>query len=331
MRALRPRFLGLLLLAISGLALADPHGRVVPGALGTIEGKVSQWPVPAPQVARDPIPDADGNVYFVVAGAHKIVRFDPRSRQFKEWGLPDGTKPHGIVITRGGKVFFGGNANGTLGELDTASGAIRSYPTSSTESHPYSLALDADDNVWITERAAGLLAKLDRATGIISEHPMNGEPYGLVFDRRGILWVTRIAADKLSSFDPKTGKTTELFMGAGTKPRRVGLAPDGMLWVSLYGSGKLVKVDPAANRVIKEYLLPGGANTGPYSVNVDALGRVWVAQFQVDSVAILDPKKEEFRVIRLPDRNSGLRNAAIDAQGRYWYIATTTGKLGLIE
>jgi virginiamycin B lyase len=123
----------------------------------------------------------------------------------------------------------------------------------------------------------------------------------------------------------------DIFTGIGSKPRRLAVAPDGALWVSLYGTGKLMKIDTAAGRKDKEYPLPDGSNSGPYSVNIDALGRVWVALFQKDSVAILDPKTEKFRIIRLPDKNSGIRNATIDGQGRYWFVCTATGKLGVIE
>lgn len=328
--SLKSLLAGLLLGIVCGDASADQHGGVVPGAMA-IKGKVSQWSVPTPLTARDPIPDGDGRIYFAVAGGDKIGRFDPGSGLFREWALPAGTKPHGLAITPDGKVFFAGYGNGALGELDTGTGTVRSYPTSSVGSQPYSLALDAAGNVWATERAAGRLAKLDRTGGTISEYPMDGEPYALAFDRRGLLWVTRMAIDTLSGFDTKTGKTTNLFTGTGSKPRRIGVAPDGMLWVSLYGTGKLLKVDPVLNSIVKEYQLPDGPNAGPYSVNADAGGRIWVTEFQTDSVAILDTKSEKFHTIRLPDKKSGVRNASIDGRGRYWYVCTTTGKLGVIE
>jgi virginiamycin B lyase len=323
--------LGLLFAVAGNLFAADVRGGAVPGAREVIEGKVFQWSVPLAQTARDPAADTDGNIYFAIAKGDRIARFDIRSHQFKEWELPPGTLPHGVAIARDGKVYFAGKGSGVLGELDTATGAVRRHPGSDASSGPYSVALDGDGNVWMTEREAGRLARFDPASGKVASYPMDGEPYGLAIDRRGVVWVTRIRADTVSSFDPRTGKTTELHTGTGSKPRRLALAPDGYLWVSLYGTGKLVKIDTASGRMVKEYPLPEGSNSGPYSVNVDALGRVWVALFQKDSVAILDPTRETFRVIRLPDRNSGIRNATIDGKGRYWFVATGTGKLGVIE
>jgi virginiamycin B lyase len=62
---------------------------------------------------------------------------------------------------------------------------------------------------------------------------------------------------------------TELYMGPGSRPRRVATAPEGKLWVTLYGKGKLAHIDPAAARVMKEYEMPAGANGEPYAVAVD--------------------------------------------------------------
>jgi virginiamycin B lyase len=315
----------------AGALAADVAGPAVPGGRAEIGGKVFQWSVPAAQTARDPVADANGNIYFSVAKGDRIVRFDIRTHQFKEWDLPAGTNPHGLAIAPGGKVYLAAKGSSALGELDVVAGAVRRYPTPTAPSGPYSIARDADGNVWMTEREAGRIAKFDVASGKMAEYPMDGDPYGIAFDPRGIAWVTRLADDKVSGFDPKTGKTIDIFTGIGSKPRRLAVAQDGALWVSLYGTGKLVKIDTVAGRKDKEYALPDGSNSGPYSVNIDALGRVWVALFQKDSVAILDPRTEKFRIIRLPDKNSGIRNATLDGQGRYWFVCTATGKLGVIE
>ena len=40
------------------------------------------------------------------------------------------------------------------------------------------------------------------------------------------------------------------------------VAPDGTLWVTAYGNGKLLKVDPRAQKVVKEYPMPAGPNAG---------------------------------------------------------------------
>ena len=82
---------------------------------------------------------------------------------------------------------------------------------------------------------------------------------------------------------------------------------------------------------MKEFELPAGANGGPYAVTVDGGGRVWVNEIQTDTVAVLDPRSEKIQVHKLPSRNVGIRKAIIDAEGRYWYMGSHNGRLGVIE
>lgn len=66
-------------------------------------------------------------------------------------------------------------------------------------------------------------------------------------------------------------------------------------------------------------------------MTVDAAGRVWVNGIDTDTVSIFDPASESFRVIRLPSQKVGIRKAIIDAQGRYWYMGSHNGRLGMVE
>jgi len=303
---------------------------VIPGARA-ISGTISEWPVPTPRHVRDPAIGPDGSVYFAVRAGDKIARFNPKSKRFQEWDVPAGMQPRGVVVARDGIVFFGGAGNGAIGELNPLSGKVKVHKTPSSDSGPYTLVRDAEDNIWFTERKIGKLAKFERSSGNITEYPIGDDPYGLSLDQRGNVWVTRKSADRITKFDPMTGKVTEMNVGKGSQPRRTALAPDGMLWVSLYGTGRLARIDPAAARVVKEYALPGGPNAGPYTVNADADGRIWVSEVQTDSIVMLDPRSEAIRVFKLPIRDTGVRKAAIDAEGRYWYVGSLTGRLGVVE
>jgi len=297
----------------------------------TITGQVAEWPVPTPKFARDPAVGPDGSIYFAVKRGDRIARFEPKTKLFHEWDLPAGMMPRGLLVARDGKVIFGGAGNSAIGELDPSSGKIKLYKLPSRDGDPYTLGQDTEDNIWFTERKGGKLGKLTRATGRITEYAIGDDPYGLALDRRGNLWVTRKAADRLTKFDPSTGQITELLLAKGSQPRRIAVAPDGMLWVALYGKGKLARIDPASNRVVKEYELPGGPNAGPYAMNVDATGRIWSSEIQTDNVILLSPLSETIRVFKLPTRDTGIRNATLDASGRYWYVGSASGKLGVIE
>jgi virginiamycin B lyase len=318
----------LLILISPGVFAGGSNYGLTPGAK-QLSGKISEWPVPTPKFARDPAPGPDGNIYIAVMHGNRIARFDTKTQKFNEWDLPKGANPHGLLVDKEGTVWYTGNGNGTIGELDPSTGKVKQHKVPSGGS-PHTLVIDDAGTIWFTNQR-GSVGRLDRKTGEIREYRMSGGPYGLAIDKRGNVWVCRMSADRMGIIDPRTGKISDLDMGRGSQPRRVAAAPDGTLWVTLYGNGKLAHIDPAATKVIKEYEMPAGENGGPYAVTVDGNGRVFANEIQTDTVAVLEPRAEEFRVIKLPSRNVGIRKAIVDAQGRYWYMGSHNGRLGVIE
>jgi virginiamycin B lyase len=304
---------------------------VTPGTIPNLAGKVSEWPVPTPRFARDPAIAPDGSVYIAVMSGNKVARFDPKTKTFKEWDLPSGHHPHGVLVDKSGIVWTTGNRNGTIGRLDPASGKITEYKTPSGGGGPHTLIITDDGStIWFTMQSGDKVASLDTKTGAIKEYQSSGGPYGLSLDKAGNVWFCRMGDDKMGRLDPKTGKMSEVDTGSGSRPRRVATAPDGMLWVTLYGNGKLAKLDPAAMKVIKEYQMPAG-DAGPYAVSVDGAGLVWANEINTDTVVRFDPKTEKMRVVKLPSTNVGIRKMVVDASGRLWYMGSHNGRLGVVE
>jgi virginiamycin B lyase len=323
------RLLLLLSLApLAALAGGSNYG-VAPGAKD-LTGKISEWPVPTPKFARDPAIGPDGNIYIAVMQGNRIARFDTKTQTFTEWDLPPNAKPHGLLVDSKNIVWYTGNGNGTIGALDPRSGRVLEHKAPSG-GDPHTLVLADDGVIWFTVQGGGRIGRLDPRTSRITEYKTSGNPYGIALDKQGNVWFCRFSADSLGRLDPKTGEITTLPTGAGSRPRRVATAPDGSLWVTYYGNGKLAQVDPVARKVVRELEMPAGAAGGPYAVNVDARGRVWANEIQTDTVAMLDPATLQFRVFKLPSSGVGIRKAVVDGQGRYWYMGSHNGRLGVIE
>jgi len=304
---------------------------IAPGALPDVAGKVREWPVPTPRFARDPAAAPDGSIFISVMSGNKVARFDPRTQTFREWDLPSGHRPHGVLVDKQGIVWTTGNGNGTIGRLDPASGRITEFNTPSAGGGPHTLVITDDGGtIWFTLQSGDKIASLDTRTGAMREYRTSGGPYGLALDQAGKVWFCRIGDNRMGRLDPKTGAMSEVDMGRGSQPRRVATAPDGMLWIALYGNGKLAKLDPAAMKVVKEYALPGG-NAGPYAVTVDGRGMVWVNEINTDTVVRFDPNTEQMRVVQLPSRNTGIRKMIVDAGGKLWYMGSHSGRLGVVE
>lgn len=320
--------------ALVGLGEAAEAGGsnygIAPGAR-ELAGRVREWPVPTPRFARDPAPGPDGRIYIAVMRGNRIARFDPRTEAFVEWELPGGAHPHGLLVDARGIVWYTGHGNGTIGELDPSTGQVREHHTPSGGGGPHTLVVDGSGTIWFTGQQGDYVGRLDQATGRIVEYRTSGGPYGIAIDREGAVWFCRMNEDRLGRLGPQTGAMTELAFPPGSRPRRLAAAPDGSLWVTLYGAGQLARVDPVARRVVRAYPLPAGPAGGPYAVTVDARGRVWANEIATDTVTLLDPASDQLRVFALPSRGVGIREAIIDAEGRYWYMGSHNGRLGVIE
>jgi virginiamycin B lyase len=322
-----------ILALISPLALAGgSHYGTPPGIPAGFSGQVSEWPVPTPEFARDPAVAPDGSIFIAVMTGNKIARFDPGSQGFKEWNLPRGHHPHGLLVDRQGIVWTTGNGKGTIGRLDPASGTMRELPAPTRDGGPHTLVISDDGaTIWFTLQSGDRIGRLDTASGRITEYPTAGGPYGITLDRQGRVWFCRMGDDRLGILDPATGKLAELVLPEGSRPRRMATAPDGRIWVTLYGHNKLVQVDPAARRVVREVALPAGAKGGAYAVTVDGVGTVWVNEIRTATVVRFDPTSGETRVVKLPSQNVGIRKMIVDAQGQLWYMGSHNGRLGRVR
>lgn len=323
--------LTLILVAESAWAGGSNYG-TQPGSLETFLGKVSEWPVPTPEFARDPAVSPDGRIYVAVMHGNKVARFDPETARFREWDMPPGHHPHGLLVDARGIVWTTGNGNGTIGRLDPASSDIREFKTLSGGGGPHTVVLSDDGTtLWFTLQSGNRIGRLNTASGHMVEYRTTGGPYGIALDRQGMVWFCRMADDRLGILDPVSGAMSELALPAGSRPRRLASAPDGSLWVTLYGTGKLAQVDPVTRRLVREVSLPAGLGGGPYAVTVDGAGMVWVNEINTDTVVRFNPASDRLRVINLPSGGAGIRKMVVDARGRLWYMGSHNGRLGMVQ
>ena len=107
-----------LVLLVTGMAWAGGSNYgITPGSRPQVEGKDTRVAGADTQVARDPAPGSDGNIYIAVMHGNKIARFDTHTQTFHEWDLPAGAQPHGLLVDHNGQVWYTGNGNGTIGHL----------------------------------------------------------------------------------------------------------------------------------------------------------------------------------------------------------------------
>src|SRR5439155_1702701 len=152
----------------------------------------------------------------------KIARFDTRAKTFTEWDLPPGTRPHGLLVDRTGRVWYTGNGNGTIGELDPKTGTVVPHRAPSG-GDPHTLVLDAQGVIWFTVPAGE-----------------RGGPYAVTVDGAGAVWVNVIQTDTVVRLDPKTDALRVFTLPSrDVGIRKMIVDADGRLWYMGSHNGRL--------------------------------------------------------------------------------------------
>ncbi|MEM7010293.1 MAG: hypothetical protein AAF585_02315, partial [Verrucomicrobiota bacterium] len=144
-------------------------------------------------------------------------------------------------------------------------------------------------------------------------------PYGLDYSPvDGKIWYSKLNVNRIGRIDPKVpdGDITEWnppFRG----PRRLHVAPDGVVWVPGFGSGVFGGFDPKTEEW-KVYPLPNYENQIPYALNVAPDGMVWVCGTGNDTLYRFNPETEYLVEFRLPTQVSYTREIEFDAEGNVW-------------
>jgi virginiamycin B lyase len=111
---------------------------------------------------------------------------------------------------------------------------------------------------------------------------------------------------------------------AGSRPHDVAPAPDGTVWYTAQGAGKLGRLDPATGKVTE---VPLGDGSAPHGVIVGPDGAAWVTDGGLNAIVRVDHGTLAVKRYPLPASSgyANLNTATFDRQGRLWF----TGQSGI--
>ena len=271
-----------------------------------------------------------------------IVRVDPVSGEQK-WipvAFEGSTGPHTIAADEAGNLWITMIDHDQFGRLDPKTEKWKLWtlrPTSLAQSdsmagaaivHDLSIdsrgnaARDASGNIWLTMVGTNQMGTVNPDSGEVAFYdtntieglsPINHLMYGAALSADGKeAWYSQLNGS-VGCIDTATKKRVKLIpFPEGAGPRRITRDDDGNLWVALFGSGQVAKIDMTAGKVVATFDLPDRA-AAPYAVSWDQRRRVvWVANANSDAVYRLDPKSGAATVIPLPRPMAYLRQIDVD-------------------
>lgn len=253
-----------------------------PGPTAAQEVEIDEWPVPWENTRpRDPYVESPERIWFVGQRGDYLGLLDPRSGDIERWELEAGAGPHNLIVDRSGTVWYAGNRAAHIGRFDPATGEIEKIAMPEGARDPHTLAFDPEGDIWFTVQGGNRVGHLDVESGevrILEVPTPSARPYGIVVDPEGRPWFTEFGTHKIGTVDPATMELREYELPrADARPRRLARTSDGMIWYVDYATGHLGRLDPATGEV-REWTTPGGSDSRPYGMTVDAEDRLWFVE-----------------------------------------------------
>jgi virginiamycin B lyase len=222
--------------------------------IDTRSGAVKDYPIPDKDLwgPHTLVPGADG-IWVSPFFPGALMRFDPRSEQWKLWRLNQPGGPpiglhdisfdadHELVTDHHGRIWFSDIVNNAVGWLDPRSGKTGEFKI------PPVAGRTGGEQVY------GLAMSPDRTH----------------------VWYCQLGISSFGSFNTETLKfeTHVEFASPTAGPRRMSMSDDGVLYLALYGAGQLAAYDTKTARMVGIYDLPDRASA-PYATTWDPVRKV---------------------------------------------------------
>ncbi len=246
---------------------------------------IHEWDVPFENSRpRDPFAVSETSVWFVGQAGGYLAHLNPQSGEFQKVDLKDGSHPHNLIVGGDGAVWYAGNRTALIGRYDPATGEIEEIAMPDPAARdPHTLIFDGDEtHIYFTLQGANMMGRLT------------------------------IADRKVDLIASKTERA---------RPYGIKLAPDGSVFVALFGTNKLARIDPQT-LALTEIELPR-AETRPRRLEVTPDGRVWYVDYAKGMLGVYNPADETFREWQMPQgENARPYGMASDDLGRLWMVAT---------
>jgi virginiamycin B lyase len=153
-----------------------------------------------------------------------------------------------------------------------------------------------------------------------------------MINSKGVPIFVEFGTNKIASIDPATMAIREYSLPhAASRPRRLALTPDNVVWYSDFGRGYLGRLDLATGEH-KEWLSPSGPQSRPYGMIV-AKGAIWYNESSAkpNTIVRFDPQTEKFQSWAIPGGGDIVRNMDVTRDGNPVTAHSLVNAVGMIE
>jgi sugar lactone lactonase YvrE len=218
-----------------------------------------------------------------------------------------------------------------------SSGLGTAKPVGAPTGVPYSVAVDANGNIYYADNPNNAISRIDATpaatTTTLAGANVVNSPYGLAVDFAGNLYVADAGSSRILKRDATTGVFTPL-IGNGALNRPLGVAVDayGNLYIADTSNHRIRRYDAATGLLTTiagngtqgfngDFPNPLDAQlSGPYGIAIDAAGNIVFSEYFTHRVRRISASTGALVTILDPSQVKNPRGLAVDRTGNV-YVA----------
>src|SRR5215216_5148293 len=311
--------------------------------VSNIDFTINQYRTPTNSMPLFPVFDAERQSIWVgdsLLGSGRIWQLDIASGNYTAHNIRGANIVTQTVLAPDGNLWYidplAARPNSTLGVYDPDTGSLKQFVIP-IEGIATGLTMDSSGNLWVPTSQSNKVVKFMPQTEQFASYDIptaQAEPVGIMTDSQGNIWFAE-AIGKIAKIDVNSGKITEYTPKSGKQAldEPTAIFEDAKNPGTLYISEHTGHTVTAFNTLLGTFHRYPTLNEAglPFGMAMDNYGNLWVAEHQIDKMAVLDPRTGASKEANIPITGSFIQWITSDDSGRIWFAAQQGNGLGSVS
>jgi len=258
-----------------------------------LQTEIIEYDFPEPSKPLYPLYDGKGSIWISDPSAPRLWQFSLDTQEFVSHSF-DGVVSVMLTKDNEGKIWFNDPPRNQLGFFDPDNSEITTItlpeiPISLDVSRTTSLQADFDGNIWIA---------------------INNQ-------------------DKILKYIPDSGLFEEIQLEKGSLPFTLAIDPQGKIWFTESGPGKIGVINPENNEITE--FSGEKPLRGPEALIFDREGNLWIAEHTGVGIAKFNPILETFELFPVSDQDALPFGMTFDRYENIWIAQHTVDSIAAYD
>jgi streptogramin lyase len=311
--------------------------------ISNLDFTINQYQTPNSSMPLFPVFDAERQSIWVgdsALGSGRIWQLDITTGNYTAHNIKGANIVTQTVLAPDGKLWYidplAARPSSTLGVYDPDTESLKQFVIP-IEGVGTGLTMDNSGNLWVPTSQSNKVVKFIPQTEQFVSYDIptpQAEPVGITTDSQGNVWLTE-AIGKIAKIDVNSGNITEYAPKNGQQaldePTAIFEDPNnpGTLYISEHTAHTVT----AFNTLLGTFHRYPTLNEAglPFGMAMDNYGNLWVAEHQIDKMAVLDPRTGASKEANIPITGSFIQWITSDDSGRIWFAAQQGNGLGSVS